>query len=84
MLADLYNSYVTACNEASVEPFLYSEWLTLIHTPNKRLYHIVAINEKTGRKVYMTGYPMTHHGCCVMKSKITEYPWRRIQLEEVV
>jgi len=50
----------------------------------ERLYHIVAINERTGVKVYMTGYPMTHKECCTMKSKITKYKWRRLQLEEVM
>lgn len=51
---------------------------------NERLYHIVAINERTGRKYYLTGYPMDHHSCCVMKSKQSK-PHKdvRIQLEEV-
>lgn len=51
---------------------------------SERLYHIVAINEQTGSKVYMTRYPMPHNECCIMKSKITKYKWRRIQLEEVL
>jgi len=49
----------------------------------ERKYHIVVIVEKTGKKIQITGYPMTHKECCTMKSKMAEYPWRRIQLEEV-
>lgn len=37
--------------------------------PKVRLYHLVVINERTGAKVYLTAYPMTHAECCVMKSK---------------
>lgn len=48
-----------------------------------RKYHIVAIVDKTGKKVYFTGYPMPHAECCTMLSKITRYPWRRLMLEEV-
>lgn len=48
-----------------------------------RLYHLVSINEKTGNKVYLTGYPMSHKECCTMKSKFTYHSFRRIQLEEV-
>lgn len=46
-----------------------------------RLYHLVVINERTGVKVYLTGYPMTHAECCVMKSK-NNRP-NRISFEEV-
>jgi hypothetical protein len=48
-----------------------------------KLYHLVAINEKHGWKVYLTGYAMTHAECCTMKSKFSYHPARRIQLEEV-
>ncbi|QMI49907.1 hypothetical protein [Burkholderia sp. MBR-1] len=49
-----------------------------------RLYHLVAINERTGRKHYLTRYPMPHHDCCVMRRKQAQ-PAKdvRIQLEEV-
>jgi len=49
----------------------------------ERLYHIVAINEKTGNKTYLTAYPMNHKKCCVMLSKQSHYPTIRKQLEEV-
>lgn len=47
-----------------------------------RLYHLVAINEKTGKKVYLTEEPVTHHDACVIKSKFCYHPARRVQLEE--
>lgn len=48
----------------------------------ERLYHLVSITEKTGKKIYMTSYPMSHAECMTMKSKITEHKHRRIQVEE--
>lgn len=36
----------------------------------ERLYHIVAVNDKTGKQYRQTGYPMPHHESCVMLSKI--------------
>jgi len=48
-----------------------------------RIYHIVAINEKSGLKTYLTKYPMEHKPCCVMLQKFTQHPLVRIQLEEV-
>lgn len=49
---------------------------------NKR-YHVVVINEKTGKKVYMTSSPVPHKEGCTILTKLTKYPWRREQLEEV-
>lgn len=48
-----------------------------------RLYHVVAVNNKTRNKVYMTSSPVTHKQGCTILSKMTKYPWRREQLEEV-
>jgi hypothetical protein len=48
-----------------------------------RRYHVVVINERTGRKVQMTAYPCTHAEGCALLRKLTDYPWRRKQLEEV-
>jgi hypothetical protein len=47
-----------------------------------RLYHVVAINEKTGRKTYCTIDPMPHHQACNNLRAFTDKPGRRIQLEE--
>lgn len=49
----------------------------------ERMYHVVAINEKTGHKTYCTSYPATHDEACTMLSKFASHPARRIQLEEV-
>lgn len=48
-----------------------------------RQYHIVAINERSGEKTYCTAYPMNHADSCVMLSKFSKHPARRVQLEEV-
>lgn len=47
---------------------------------DERLYHIVAVIQKTGEQVYFTKYPITHAECCTMKSKQTERKGRRIIL----
>lgn len=48
-----------------------------------RRYHVVVINERTGKKGYMTATPVTHREGTTILRKITDYPWRRKQLEEV-
>lgn len=51
---------------------------------NTRLYHLVAVNDKTGKKQYLTRTPMAHEKCMVMKSKQSDsVPHVRIQVEEV-
>jgi hypothetical protein len=55
---------------------------------SERLYHLVSVNVKHGKKgdtrsVYLTAYPMSHKECCTMKGKFTEHAHRMIQLEEV-
>lgn len=37
---------------------------------SERLYHIVAINERTGKKTYMTSTPEPHHEATVILSKM--------------
>ncbi len=49
----------------------------------ERLYHLVAINNRSGKSVPLTTYPMTHEKCCTMKSKSSYHPARRIELVEV-
>lgn len=48
-----------------------------------RMYHVVAINERSGHKVYCTTESLTHESACVVMSKFSKHPARRIQLEEV-
>lgn len=47
-----------------------------------RQYDVVAINEKTGAKTVMTKEPVPHKEAVTIKSKISDNPARRIQLEE--
>lgn len=54
----------------------------------ERLYHVVATNDKTGKKSYLSGYPMPHHEAATMLSKFFPPPpgrpkWARYHLEEV-
>lgn len=49
----------------------------------ERTYHVVAINERTGAKTYMTSRPDTQQACLTILSKMTKYEWRRNQLEDV-
>ena len=51
---------------------------------NTRMYHVIIINTKTGKKVYMTQEPVTHKEGCTILSKLTKYPWRHEMLEEAV
>lgn len=46
-----------------------------------RLFHVVAINEHTGRKVYMTSTPCSHTEACTILRKISPYRTVRVQLE---
>lgn len=48
-----------------------------------RLYHVVAINERTGKMTYCTEHPLSHKDACVVMSKFSHHPSRRIQLKEV-
>lgn len=36
---------------------------------HERLYHLIAVNDKTGRHTQLTAYPTTHEKCMIMKSK---------------
>jgi hypothetical protein len=49
-----------------------------------RMYHVVRINERTGKKITLSATPMTHQEAVTFKSKQTEYEWARDQLEEVL
>ena len=50
-----------------------------------KMYHVIIINEKTGKKVYMTLKPESHEKACILKSKINpNHKFRSIQLEEVI
>jgi hypothetical protein len=48
-----------------------------------KLCHIVQINDKTGAKVQMTGYPMPHRECCTVLSKMIQWP-KSFQLRNIL
>ncbi len=48
-----------------------------------RLYGILIINEQTEKEYLLNLKPMTHTEACTMKSKMTEYKWRRIIVQEL-
>ena len=48
---------------------------------HERLYHLVAINERTGKRTRLTSYPMDHRHAVTMKSKFNPHKDVRIQLE---
>jgi hypothetical protein len=49
----------------------------------ERRYHVITLNEKTGRKVYNTATPVTHEEGCTILRKMRPYPTTRHQLEDV-
>lgn len=49
----------------------------------ERLFNLVAINERSGKKTVLTAYPDTHAACVTMKGKFIAHRDVRIQLEEV-
>jgi hypothetical protein len=50
----------------------------------ERLYHVFAVNEKTGRTVQCTGYPDTHQHAVTIKSRFTPHKDIRLELREAV
>lgn len=48
----------------------------------ERLYHLFAVNDRTGNREQLTRFAMTHRECCVNKSKFSAHPARRIVLAE--
>jgi hypothetical protein len=57
--------------------------LTLRGATRERMYHLVAINERTGKKTRLTSSPMGHQRAVTNKSKFNPRKDVRIQLEPV-
>lgn len=54
----------------------------IVEASRERLYHVVAINERTGRKEYLTATPVTHQeGVTIMRKQSGPHRDVRIQLE---
>lgn len=49
----------------------------------KRLYHVVVVNDKTGKKVLMTDSPVTHDEGCIILSKLVPHKETRAVLRPV-
>lgn len=49
-----------------------------------RLYHLDAVNNRTGRRERVTAYPMPHAQAVENKSRFSYHPARRIELVEVI
>jgi hypothetical protein len=48
-----------------------------------RMYHVIAINERTRRKYYLTAMPVTHkEGCTILRKQLQHRDVRKL-LEEV-
>lgn len=49
----------------------------------RRMYHVVSIVERTGRKCYLTNTPVTHReGCAILRKQVPRKT-HRYQLEEL-
>lgn len=48
----------------------------------ERMYYVVAVNDRTGDKTYMTTVPFNHTEANTIRTKILSKPGRRIQLED--
>lgn len=49
----------------------------------QRYYNVIWVRDDKGTRDQLNATPMTHSEACTFKSKLTDYPWRRILLEEV-
>lgn len=51
-------------------------------TPSERLYHLVAVNDRTSYRERVTAEPATHEQCMTMKSRFNLHRDVRLVLEE--
>lgn len=49
---------------------------------NNRLYHLVAINERSGQAFQVTAVPLQHSKACTLMGKFTVHAARRLELKE--
>ena len=54
------------------------------YEPNGRMYHVIVINERTGRREYMTSEPVTHAEGVVILGKLRPHKDTRAMLEEAM
>ena len=48
-----------------------------------RLYHVIAVNESSGKITVCTATPVSHKDGCTILGKFSPHPARRMQLSEV-
>ena len=48
-----------------------------------KMYNVIWIRDDKGTRGQLNATPMTHKEACAFKSKMTDYSWRRILLEEI-
>lgn len=49
---------------------------------NNRLYHLVAINVRSGLAFQVTAVPLPHSKACTLMGKFTVHAARRLELKE--
>lgn len=49
----------------------------------QRMYNVIWVRDGKGTRGQLNATPMTLSEACTFKSKMTDYPWRRLTLEEV-
>lgn len=49
-----------------------------------RKYNVIWVRDDKGTRGQLNATPMTHAEACAFKSKISNYSWRRVLLEEAV
>jgi len=77
-MRDILADLLEVAEGIPVKQKLYDLWLVRVN---------IKTGEPTGQEAKVgdgTWQPMTHHQACVVKSKFTEYRWRRVELREVV
>lgn len=48
----------------------------------QRMYNVIWVRDDKCTRGQLNATPMTHSEACTFKSKHTDYPWRRLMLEE--
>ena len=49
---------------------------------SERLYHLIAVNDRTKRRECLTAHPDTHANCMTMKGRFSPHKDVRIMVEE--
>jgi hypothetical protein len=58
--------------------------IALKYPPEEKLYFVVSVTGSSGNRIKMNLIPIPHEEAIVLKSKITNYPTRTLELEEYI